>query len=69
MIVADTPGAVAETLIISLIPVDYLWDKGLKGVKQLQWSPVEILLKGVCRFVVCNPYPVRAVDRTPYRLG
>ena len=69
MIVADTLRAVAEIPIISFIPVDYRQDKGLKGVKQLQWPPIEVLFKYLRRFVACNPYPVRAVNRTPYRLG
>ena len=49
MIVVDTLGAVAETLIISFIPVDYRLDKGLKGVRALQESPIEVLFKGLHR--------------------
>ena len=63
MIVTDTLRAVAETLITSFIPVDYRQDKGLRGVKQLELPPVEVLLKGLRRFVVCNPCPIRLLQR------
>ena len=69
MISSDAPRRILEIPIISLTCVDCRPGKALRGVSSPKLQPVEILFKGVRRFVACNPYPVRLLQRTPYRLG
>ena len=63
MIVIDAPLRIAETPMVSLTCVDGRQGKGLRGVKWPQKFRVEAIFKGVRRFVVCNPYPVRGLQR------
>lgn len=63
MIVVDAPLRIVETLIISLTCVDCRWGKGLRGIKLPKKRRIDVLFKGMRRFVVCNPYPVRSLQR------
>ena len=69
MISIDAPPRIAETLIVSLTCIDGRQGKGLRGVKWSQKFRVEAIFKGLRRFVVCNPYPVRLLSANSLPIG